>query len=281
MESHVKYSLYHPQPERTGLDRAERPDEAFHEAGIPSRHRAIAGPDWRSLLRPGQPAAGGRSVCDNERQTRSVRQMKMIARYFLLVAILALPALPQSTELGISVGYGSLRDSDLSVRNFDDPAGREAYSLSDGVRVGGRMVFNTRLYLSHEISYAYQHSGLNVVEEVDATVHEQDLGAVRTHNMFYNLQLHALPAGSPFRPFVTGGGGFTSFFLPGVPSFSGYGDTKFGYNYGAGIKINLFTYGFRIDVRNHTTGKPFGQYLPNVEGTLNNLEFSVTYSLLM
>ena len=46
------------------------------------------------------------------------------------------------------------------------------------------------------------------------------------------------------------------------------------------MKFNLFMYGIRFDVRNHVTGKPFGRYLPNVEGTLQNLEFSATFSVL-
>ena len=201
-------------------------------------------------------------------------------RYCLLLALLALPALPQSAELGISVGYGTLKDGEISSQQFAG-GGSDAYSLSNGVRVGGRMVFNTRQFLSHELSYAYQHSNLGFLQEGGDEPGSADLGAVRTHNMFYNMVLHATPSGMLVRPFVTGGGGFSSFFLPGIPSFSGYGDTKFGYNYGAGIKLNFFTYGFRVDVRNHITGKPFGRYLPNVSGTLSNLEISVTYSLLL
>ena len=80
---------------------------------------------------------------------------------------------------------------------------------------------------------------------------------------------------------MTGGGGFSSFFLPGIPSFSGYGSTKVGYNDGGGIKLNFYRYGIRFDVRNHVTGKPFGNYLPNVQGTLNNTEFSVTFYVLV
>lgn len=99
--------------------------------------------------------------------------------------------------------------------------------------------------------------------------------------MYYNLVAHATPTGTSIRPFVTGGGGFSSFFLPGVSSFSGYGNTKFGYNYGGGVKFNFSMYGIRFDVRNHVTGKPFGQYLPNVVGKLNNLELSMTFSLLL
>ncbi len=198
--------------------------------------------------------------------------------------LLAVPAKPQSAELGISGGFGSQDGDDLSVSEFFDAEagvpGIESYSLSNGVRIGGRMAFNTRAFFGHEVSYAYQHGGLDYFSGTEVTSESGELGSVRAHHMYYNFVVHALPTGSPVRPFATGGGGFSSFFPPGISTFSGGGDTKFGYNYGGGVKFNLFMYGVRFDVRNHVTGKPFGRYLPNVEGKLNNLEISVTFSVL-
>ena len=198
-----------------------------------------------------------------------------------LGGLLALPAKPQSLEMGISGGYGSLGDKTLSVAEYLDVGGTEEYSIDNGVRIGARMAFNSRRFIGHEVSYAYQHSGLDFLANAQGALTTEELGTVRVHNMYYNLVLHATPEGTRFRPFVTGGGGFSSFFLPGVSSFSGGGNTKFGYNYGGGVKVNFFLYGIRLDVRNHVTGKPFGQYIPNVSGTLNNLEFSVTFSFLL
>jgi hypothetical protein len=63
----------------------------------------------------------------------------------------------------------------------------------------------------------------------------------------------------------------SSFTYPGYSAFS-RGDTKFGYNYGAGIKFLLTDkYGLRFDVRDHVTGKPF---FDNLEGRLHNVETS-------
>ena len=211
--------------------------------------------------------------------------MRTIALCCALGALLALPAAPQSAELGISGGYGSLGDNSISVSEFFQGAAlesvREEFSLSNGIRIGGRMVFNSRAFIAHEVSYSYQHANLGFLATGGETPGSEDFGAVRAHHMYYNLVAHATPTGTRIRPFVTGGGGFSSFFLPGVSSFSGGGDTKFGYNYGGGIKFNFFMYGIRFDVRNHVTGKPFGRFIPNVEGQLNNLEFSMTFSLLM
>ena len=207
--------------------------------------------------------------------------MKTLLLCFVAGMLLALPAMPQSAELGISGGYGSLGDNSISISTLADAATREEYNLSNGVRVGGRMAFNSRAFIGHEISYSYQHANLSFLATDGELSGTQDLGAVRAHHMYYNLVAHATPTGTRIRPFVTGGGGFSSFFLPGISSFSGYGNTKFGYNYGGGIKFNFFMYGIRFDVRNHVTGKPFGQYLPNVQGKLNNMEFSMTFSLLL
>lgn len=207
--------------------------------------------------------------------------MKTLLPCCAATLLLALPATPQSAELGISGGYGSLGDNSLSVFTVADSAVREEYTLSNGVRVGGRMAFNSRAFIGHEISYSYQHANFSFLASDGELSGTQDFGAVRAHHMYYNLVAHATPTGTRIRPFVTGGGGFSSFFLPGISSFSGYGNTKFGYNYGGGLKFNFFMYGIRFDVRNHVTGKPFGQYLPNVQGKLNNMEFSMTFSLLL
>lgn len=187
-----------------------------------------------------------------------------------LAALTAAPAVAQSAEIGISGGFGVLGDKQLSVSEV-----LGEINLDNGIRVGARLAFNPRNRIGHEISYAFQNVGLKQLNR-----DTDDQGSVKAHNMYYNLVAHATGTGSPVRPFVTGGGGFTSFFLPGQSSFSGTGDTKFGYNYGAGVKFNFFLYGFRLDVRNHVTGKPFG-HLPNVQGTLHNLEISATFSFLL
>lgn len=192
--------------------------------------------------------------------------------------LLAATAAGQSAELGISGGYGILTDNSLSASELLDTAGQSEFSLSNGVRVGARMAFNTRAFTGHEVSYSYQHGGL---QEAITGSEKADLGTVRAHHMYYNFVLHATPTEIPIRPFVTGGGGFSSFFLPGISSLSGGGDTKFGYNYGGGLKFNTFMYGLRLDVRNHVTGKPFRNYIPNIEGQLNNVEVSITFSLLL
>lgn len=188
----------------------------------------------------------------------------------ILLMLAAVPVFGQGAEIGLSVGWGNFTNNSIGrTQEFaDDPA---EYTLDDGVRIGTRMGLNTGTFIGHEFSYAWQKSSLKILGD--------DYGSMSIHNIYYNFVLHATPEGSAVRPFVTGGGGVSVFNPPGVSSFSGAGDNKFGYNYGAGVKIKVTdTYGIRLDVRDHVTGKPFD--LPDNGGRLHNLELSAGFSLL-
>src|SRR5206468_12786309 len=62
--------------------------------------------------------------------------------------------------------------------------------------------------------------------------------ACRRASAFYALSLHdalpiSTPEGSKFRPFFTGGVGFNNY------SVGGSSNTKFGINYGGGVKVRV------------------------------------------
>ncbi len=194
----------------------------------------------------------------------------------LLVIAAALPA--QYAEMGITGGYGRFRDGELaSFGQFG--GGSERFELDGGVRIGFRMSFDLRSYFAHELAYSWQRAGFRIatVADTGATLGTQQSSS-SIHNYYYNLVAHATPRDSRVRPFVTGGGGFSSFVPPGASALSGQGDTKFGYNYGAGIKFLLSDrYGLRFDVRDHVTGKPFFR---DLDGRLHNIETSATFSFL-
>jgi opacity protein-like surface antigen len=182
----------------------------------------------------------------------------------------ALPTFGQGAEIGLTVGWGNFTKNTIgSSQEFADQP--SDYTVDNGIRIGSRMDLNTGNFIGHEFSYAWQHSNLKIAG--------QSYGSMSIHNIYYNFLLHATPEGSAIRPFITGGAGVSVFNPPGVSSFSGYGDNKFGYNYGAGLKFKVTeSYGFRLDVRDYVTGKPFD--LPDNSGRLHNLEFSAGFSLL-
>jgi opacity protein-like surface antigen len=212
-----------------------------------------------------------------EREWRNVR-IQAVAGDFMRRAAIAtilwmlgtVPVFGQGAEIGLTVGWGNFTNSTIGTSQefADEPS---AYTVDDGVRIGSRMDLNTGSFIGHEFSYAWQRSNLKISG--------QSFGSMSIHNIYYNFLLHATPEGSAVRPFITGGAGVSVFNPPGVSSFSGYGDNKFGYNYGAGLKFKVTdSYGLRLDVRDHVTGKPFD--LPDNSGRLHNLEISAGFSLL-
>ena len=82
------------------------------------------------------------------------------------------------------------------------------------------------------------------------------------------------------RPFVAGGGHFSSFFPPGSSVSYGNQTTKFGFNYGAGVKVRTTeNWGFRVDARFYEGPKPFDTF--NISGRLRQLELSAGVSFFM
>jgi hypothetical protein len=144
-------------------------------------------------------------------------------------------------------------------------AAQDFYELTDGFRLGFRFTINPREYFGHEFGYAYNRSKLKLegVEEIGVPLHQG----------FYNFLLYFTPEGSRVRPFATGGGHFSSFFPPGASVYYGNQETKFGVNYGAGLKARVTdVWGFRMDVRQYLTPKPFDFF--NQEGWLKQVEVS-------
>ncbi|MCB1018734.1 MAG: outer membrane beta-barrel protein [Acidobacteria bacterium] len=194
-----------------------------------------------------------------------------------LAALSCLPAAAQYAEIGITGGYSRFRDGG-EIGSIGQFGGfQETYQLGNGIRIGARMSFDYRGYFAHEIAYNWQRSKYRVVTDDPSNASSGvSEASSNIHNYYYNFVAHATHRGSVVRPFVTGGGGMSSFVPPGYSALS-RGQTKFGYNYGGGIKFKLSDrYGIRFDVRDHVTGKPFYQE----PGRLHNVETSATFSFL-
>jgi opacity protein-like surface antigen len=212
---------------------------------------------------PSLPRAPGQGAIPGEFMPRAA-----IATILLMLA--AAPAFGQGAEIGLTVGWSNFTNNTIGLsQEFADVPSE--YTVDDGLRIGSRMAINSGNFIGHEFTYAWQRSKLKILG--------QEYGGMSIHNIYYNFVLHATPEGSAVRPFITGGAGVSVFNPPGVSSLSGYGDNKFGYNYGAGLKFKVTdTYGVRLDVRDYVTGKPFD--LPENGGRLHNLEISAGFSLL-
>lgn len=192
--------------------------------------------------------------------------------------ILCIPASAQEAEIGVTGGYGIFREGQLASFGGGE-SDSTIYEYTDGVRIGARMSFDFRDYFAHEVSYAFQQTKFRVTANTEGNLtQEVSETSSQIHNYSYNFTAHATPRDTRVRPFVTGGGGITAFIPPGYSGFQVRGQSKFGYNYGGGIKFLLSEkYGVRFDVRDHAVGKPF---FSGTSGMLHMLETSMTVSYL-
>ncbi len=201
--------------------------------------------------------------------------MKTIITTLLLFGFAA-TAFAQVAEIGLHGGASRLASKNIGqIVTATTPGARGLdVSLADGWRFGFRLTVNNYRFLGSEFGYAYNRTQLRF----ETTPPQQDGMAI--HQGFYNFLAYATPEGNPVRPFVTGGGHFSNFVPPGASVTEGSGNTKFGFNYGGGIKVRITpTLGIRFDLREYVTGKPFD--LPNVSGMLRQMEISAGFSLLL
>lgn len=184
----------------------------------------------------------------------------------------AAAAFAQVGEISVSAGRSSMRNNSLGTMTGTDAQGATVNvdtEANTDFRLGFRFTVNYRTFLGHEFGYAYNHGKLSI-----KTTPPQDV-SMPVHQGFYNFLAYATREGSKIRPFGTGGVHFSTFYPPGTGVFSGNGVTKFGINYGGGLKIRLSEILLmRLDVRDYFQPKPdFG--LANLKGWMHQLETSM------
>jgi len=201
-------------------------------------------------------------------------------RYLPVLLVVFSSALwAQSAELWFSAG-----ESILSNRNLGTPFTTGGLTndvqLDNGFRFGFRFGFNSAGHIGHEIQYAYNRT--HFIDNTGAILGRVTSQGMAIHQGGYNFLLYATPEGSRIRPFATGGLHFANFVPPGSSASSGGGSTKFGFNYGAGVKVKLTSkFGMRFDVREYETGKPnFGGLLIHQSGLLRQTELTAGFGLL-
>lgn len=154
----------------------------------------------------------------------------------------ALTAFAQMGEVSLSFGKSMLRNNSLgTLGGLDVPA-------DSNFHMALRMTLNNSRFFGHEFGYAYNRASFTV----SPTVYSMPI-----HQGFYDFLVYATKEGAKVRPFAAGGGHFSTFVPPGGSITQGSGITKFGFNYGAGIKARVSeSFMIRLDVRDYTTGKP-------------------------
>lgn len=182
----------------------------------------------------------------------------------LLFCACATIASAQVGEFSLSGGVSRFGSQKLGATAA---AGGLPISMTNGFRLAFRFTLNPYRFFGHEFGYAYNRSKVRFGSDASGDI------AVPIHQGFYDFLLYATPEGTKVRPFAAAGGQFSSFFPPGTSVYYGNQVTKFGFNYGGGIKIRVTgIWGIRLDVRQYNSGKPFD--FPNQSGRLLQTEVS-------
>lgn len=193
-------------------------------------------------------------------------------RWLVIIGVCAWATVASAQVGEFSLSFGQSRFGDPTLGTIAADARAAATNLSritltDGFRLTLRFTLNTYRFFGHEFGYAYSRSQLRVQSQPP-----QDL-STPVHQGFYNFLAYATPEGSHIRPFATGGIHFSSFFPPGTSAYYGNQITKFGFNYGGGLKFRITPIiGARIDLRQYNTGQPFD--FPGQKGRLKQTEIS-------
>ncbi len=185
----------------------------------------------------------------------------------LFIPVLLLTA--ASSHLFGQVAEFSLSGGESRIGSKDIGSG---YTLENGFSLGFRLTLNSQKFFGHEVGYAYNRSHLHL--------QGQDQGGMAIHQGFYDYLAYATPEGSRIRPFAAGGVHFSNFVPPGSSASQGGGNTKFGFNYGGGLKVKLTSIiGARIDFRQYATPKPFS--LPGASGWLKQNVITIGAAFLL
>ncbi len=216
-------------------------------------------------------ARTGRSLCCH----RGGGQFMKLAALFVLLLCSSSAAFAQLFEAGASFGASVFNNAKIGDDVISSsPAADAKIRLTDGFRFGFRVTLNTYRFLGWEFGYAYSRTHLKLDGPPSS-----ELG-MAVHQPFGNGLFYFTPEGSRIRPFVAAGVQASNFVPPGSSVASGGGDTKFGFNYGFGVKAKVReNWLIRADFRQYETGKPFN--LPNSSGRLFQNEISAGFAFAL
>ena len=192
----------------------------------------------------------------------------------ILGLLLAVPAWRQALEMAVGGGVSRLTNGGLGKVDAAS-AQQDDYSLKGGFRLVMRMTMNSGDFKGHETGYAYNRTQL--VQNGEGASSQTGMAI---HQGFYNYLLYPTREGSRIRPFAAGGVHFANYVPPGASATSGGGSTKFGVNYGGGIKIRVSErFLLRFDARQFLNPKPFG--LINPGGWIRMNEYSTSLAFVL
>jgi hypothetical protein len=190
----------------------------------------------------------------------------------------------QTFEGSISVGQQLESNATLGSIAAEAANGGGTYNLSNGFNLNFRATLNTWKFFGHEFGYSYNRTHLNfdALNVTGGSAGSTDEGGMAVHQGVYDFLGYATPEGSRFRPFGAAGIHFSNYVPPGSSVSSGGGQTKFGINYGGGLKARISgPFGVRIDVHQYTNGKPGFGVISGNSGWIRQTEISAGIDFML
>jgi len=189
-----------------------------------------------------------------------------------VVLLLCACGATSSAQVGeVSLSFGDSLFKDNILGSTADLSGLTQFKVGDGFRITARLTLNTKRFIGHEFGYSYSRSKLALVGSSDNT-------SMPIHQGFYDFLVYATPEGFRIRPFAAGGAQFSTFVPPGASVTYGTGTTKYGGNFGGGVKVKVSSlFAIRLDFRDYVTTKPFD--LAGKSGALHQIEVSAGLGL--
>lgn len=192
-----------------------------------------------------------------------------VSRLFLLSIAFCIAASAQVAEVTVAWKRSNFDGVNLGQAGLIP----RSFVLEDGSGANLYMSINGRSWFGHELTYGYERDALKLGDS--------DQGNVQVHKFYYDFVAHALKRDSRVRPFVLAGVGFSSYVPPSEAAIQARTLTKFGVNFGGGLKVRLHDHvGVRFDVRDLVTQEPNFFEQTSVQGKLHNVEFAAGLSLL-
>jgi hypothetical protein len=193
----------------------------------------------------------------------------------------------QVWEIGVSGGYPRLTHAILGSMSPEQPADHDT-TVKGRYSEGASVTRNVKGYYGFELGYTQSRATAttilrNTVNSALVTTTAE--APFKIHMLNFNFLAYWMPRGSRWRPYFTGGSQGYQYSLPHIPNWPFGEIRKWGFNYGAGIKLIPLKHTMvRIDLRDYIGGKPWaltissagktGGVAHQIEGTVG---FSITF----
>ena len=168
------------------------------------------------------------------------------------------PAGGQTLEISPVAGWTRISKTPLgyasTAEGYDDDT-----TFRNGYSYGLRITLNTPGYYGHELTYLQTDAKVRtVLQETEDDPRETKIGRVLNHQLSYNFLAYMMPKNERFRPFLTAGLEGRRSGNPHIDGWPSRPTYNYGFNYGGGIKIRLFSHALvRLDLRDNFSGKPY------------------------